>query len=96
MRSFLEIIINQEQRYGYHLEMVSINSKKPPSEWEWGQIEYYRKAFENYETPADKEWSEGLLLQTEADRDYHSPNLRRGFQLILKPLRSQILQTKVL
>ena len=65
--------------------MVSINSKTPPSEWEWGQIEYYRKAFENYETPADKEWSEGLLLQTEADRDYHSPNLRGGFQLVLKP-----------
>ena len=66
--------------------MVSINSKKPPSEWDWGQIEYYRKAFENYEKPADKEWSEGLLLQTEADREYHSPNLRRGFQIMLEPI----------
>ena len=66
--------------------MVSINSKKPPSEWDWGQIEYYRKAFENYDKPADKEWSEGLLLQTEADREYHSPNLRRGFQIMLEPI----------
>ena len=66
--------------------MVSINSKKPPSEWEWGQIEYYRRAFENYETQADKKWSEGLLLQTEADREYHSPNLRRGFQIMPKLL----------
>ena len=66
--------------------MVSINSKKPPSEWDWGQIEYYRKAFENYDKPADKEWSEGLLLQTEADREYHSPNLRTGFQIMLEPI----------
>ena len=72
--------MNQEQRYGYHLEMVSINSEKPPSEWDWGQIEYYRKAFENYTEPARKKRLEALLIQTEADREYHSPNLRMGFQ----------------
>ena len=65
--------------------MVSINSKRPPSEWDWGQIEYYRKAFENYTKPADKKWSKGLLIQTEADREYHSSNLRRGFKLSYAP-----------
>ena len=58
--------------------MVSINSKKPPSEWEWDQIEYYRKSFENEKDPGKKKWAEELLIQTEADREYHSPNLRRG------------------
>ena len=77
------MLFNQEQRYGYHLEMVSINSEKPPSEWDWGQIEYYRKAFENYTEPARKKRLEALLIQTEADREYHSPILRMGFKLNL-------------